>query len=226
MSDEGFLAAILEDAEDDTPRLIYADWLDEHGQAERAEFIRLQCELARLPAEDPRRPELEDRERDLLRQQRQAWEGPLREALEAAGGDVDTGREGGWRFDCDFHRGFVEGIRVRSAGWSGGIGDAGAIALAASPHLAAVSTLSLWCNQIGAAGAEALAATPHLANLRWLELSGNAIGDAGAIALAASPYLAGLTRLYVRCCQIGDAGAAALRSRWADRVLLQLGGQG
>lgn len=32
---------------DDAPRLIFADWLDEHGQLERAEFIRVQCEISR-----------------------------------------------------------------------------------------------------------------------------------------------------------------------------------
>jgi uncharacterized protein (TIGR02996 family) len=41
--DEAFLRAILEDPADDGVRLIYADWLEEHGQAERAEFLRLQC---------------------------------------------------------------------------------------------------------------------------------------------------------------------------------------
>jgi uncharacterized protein (TIGR02996 family) len=41
------LAAVLDSPSDDAPRLVYADWLDEHGQADRAEFIRLQCELAR-----------------------------------------------------------------------------------------------------------------------------------------------------------------------------------
>jgi uncharacterized protein (TIGR02996 family) len=40
------LAAILDDPESDAPRLIYADWLEEHGQGELAEFIRVQCELA------------------------------------------------------------------------------------------------------------------------------------------------------------------------------------
>lgn len=41
------LADILAHPDDDTPRLIYADWLDEHGDdPERAELIRLQCELA------------------------------------------------------------------------------------------------------------------------------------------------------------------------------------
>ena len=48
MSDEtALLAAIRAAPDDDAPRLIYADWLDEHGQPERAEFIRVQCELAR-----------------------------------------------------------------------------------------------------------------------------------------------------------------------------------
>jgi uncharacterized protein (TIGR02996 family) len=45
--EQALLATIFATPEDDAPRLIYADWLDEHGQPERAEFIRVQCELAR-----------------------------------------------------------------------------------------------------------------------------------------------------------------------------------
>jgi uncharacterized protein (TIGR02996 family) len=33
--------------EDDTVRLVYADWLTEHGEEEHGTFIRVQCELAR-----------------------------------------------------------------------------------------------------------------------------------------------------------------------------------
>jgi uncharacterized protein (TIGR02996 family) len=44
----GFIEDIVADPDDDTPRLIFADWLDEHGEEERAEFIRLQCEYAGL----------------------------------------------------------------------------------------------------------------------------------------------------------------------------------
>jgi uncharacterized protein (TIGR02996 family) len=47
---EAFLRAIFDAPDDDTPRLVYADFLEEHGEPERAEFIRVQCELARLPA--------------------------------------------------------------------------------------------------------------------------------------------------------------------------------
>ena len=41
----GFLADIAAHPEDDAPRLIFADWLEDHGQPERAELIRLQCRL-------------------------------------------------------------------------------------------------------------------------------------------------------------------------------------
>ena len=43
-----FLADIRAHPDDDAPRLIYADWLEETGgptEAVRAEFIRLQCAL-------------------------------------------------------------------------------------------------------------------------------------------------------------------------------------
>lgn len=51
--DAAFLRAILAHPDDATPRLVYADWLEEHGGAQHAtmaEFIRVQCESARLYA--------------------------------------------------------------------------------------------------------------------------------------------------------------------------------
>ena len=45
---ERLLRAILDQPEEDTPRLLYADWLEESGESEWAEFIRVQCELKRL----------------------------------------------------------------------------------------------------------------------------------------------------------------------------------
>jgi uncharacterized protein (TIGR02996 family) len=44
---DSFLRDILDHPFDDAPRLIYADWLEDHGEEARAEFIRVQCELAR-----------------------------------------------------------------------------------------------------------------------------------------------------------------------------------
>jgi uncharacterized protein (TIGR02996 family) len=74
--------SILAATGDDAPRLVYADWLEEHGQPERAEFIRVQCELARLmilddsePSEnaDRRWESLVERERVLWHDSRQIW---------------------------------------------------------------------------------------------------------------------------------------------------------
>jgi uncharacterized protein (TIGR02996 family) len=46
---QSFLNAILAMPDDDAPRLIYADWLDDVGECERAELIRVQIELATMP---------------------------------------------------------------------------------------------------------------------------------------------------------------------------------
>lgn len=45
---DALLATILAHPDDDLPRLVFADFLEESGDAERAEFIRVQCELARM----------------------------------------------------------------------------------------------------------------------------------------------------------------------------------
>lgn len=46
------LRAILSEPADDTARLVLADWLEELGDYRRAEFIRIQIELARGPGHD------------------------------------------------------------------------------------------------------------------------------------------------------------------------------
>jgi uncharacterized protein (TIGR02996 family) len=69
----GFWKAILAEPDEDVHRLVYADWLDDHGEADPAEFIRVQCELARLPVGDARRVALEVRAGVLLQEHRGAW---------------------------------------------------------------------------------------------------------------------------------------------------------
>src|SRR5215467_10473117 len=79
--EQGFLAAIRENPDDDTPRLIYADWLDDRGDADRAEFIRVQCELAKYADRDARPSELVSREANLLACHEEEWLGPIWEYL-------------------------------------------------------------------------------------------------------------------------------------------------
>jgi uncharacterized protein (TIGR02996 family) len=68
------LLALLEEArlapDDDGPRLVLADWLEDHGDAARAEFLRLQCHSPRLAA-------AQERCRALLDRHGGAWLGPL-----------------------------------------------------------------------------------------------------------------------------------------------------
>jgi uncharacterized protein (TIGR02996 family) len=52
---DGLLAAARAEPDDDTPRLVLADWLEENGDPAWAEFIRAQCRMARL-ADDWGRP--------------------------------------------------------------------------------------------------------------------------------------------------------------------------
>ena len=80
-----FLSAIARRPEDDLPRLMFADWLDEHGDPDRAEFIRLQCGASPTDADHRRMDE-------LAAMHRTAWISPL----------------AGCAFQVEFRRGFVE----------------------------------------------------------------------------------------------------------------------
>jgi uncharacterized protein (TIGR02996 family) len=64
--EEAFLQKIIEELDDPTPRLIFSDWLEERGDP-RGELMRIDCQLPKLPADDPRLPQLLARKR-LLRQ--------------------------------------------------------------------------------------------------------------------------------------------------------------
>src|SRR5438874_635206 len=96
-----FLSSILADREDDAPRLVFSDWLEENGDVERAELIRAQCELARLPAWDRRRQEMAWRAEGLLAHHGARW----REELPALKGVA-------WG---EFERGFISTVRVADA---------------------------------------------------------------------------------------------------------------
>src|SRR5215216_381899 len=81
-TEAGFLHDVREHPDDDAPRLIYADWLDDHSQHERAELVRAQCELARPTTGGPRLLELGERERQLLSEHGPAWAGAVAEVAD------------------------------------------------------------------------------------------------------------------------------------------------
>lgn len=77
MSDRSALmAAVLAAPDDDVPRLVYADYLDDTGDpvdAARAEFIRLEVEADRFPTGAAERQELDARAAVLFRKHIAEW---------------------------------------------------------------------------------------------------------------------------------------------------------
>jgi uncharacterized protein (TIGR02996 family) len=223
-----FLEAICENPADDAVRLVFADWLDDHDESERAEFIRVQVELAGLPPDSPRRDQLEPRERALLAERRTVW---LAEVPPFA------------RKGAVFRRGFVEKITVKAAQFVKGAKALFRVAPVREawltyrapwgtteipdPALAACAELEqlvslrvggyLGSDSIGNQGVQTLVASPHLAKLEALDLSENRLTAPAVQALAASPHLANLKSLNLaadlytdRDRMLGDEGAAAL----------------
>jgi uncharacterized protein (TIGR02996 family) len=181
--EEALFQAVIDDPDDDSPRLVYADWLEEHGKPERAEFIRVECELARLPRRDRRRHRLRERGKALLAEHVDRWLKPL----------------GLSRYDVRFRRGFPEVILDIIADDF----------LELAPHyfrLAPVRRVCIGPDGSGGLDPELvrrLADCPYLARLTGLDLVEAYLLDAELPQLAASPYLGGLRHLslYESCLQ-------------------------
>ncbi len=73
---DALLDAIFDNPDDDTPRLVYADWLQEHGHEDCAEFIRISVFL--------KRNTLHPDERAQLRRQRHQLRVQISKAFEAS----------------------------------------------------------------------------------------------------------------------------------------------
>jgi len=85
MSDESaFLRTIIDSPDDDTPRLVFSDWLEENGRSAQAEFIRIQIRLARMNSWDEGFTELRQREQVLIRKYGSAWMEPIEPFLHPA----------------------------------------------------------------------------------------------------------------------------------------------
>lgn len=97
LNHQPFLDEILHAPKDDNPRLIYADWLTEHGDP-RGEFIRIQCRRAELSFESAEYWELRQQEQAMLAVHRQEWAGELPDLV----------------YHYQFHRGFPSRIRIFS----------------------------------------------------------------------------------------------------------------
>ena len=201
--EQPFLDAILARPADDGPRLVYADWLDEAGDPARADLVRVQVALARLPQDHPRRPELADRQADLLRRHVARWAEPLADLV--AGVEFRRGVPEAVSVDAGVFVARGDELFRRTRTGPGGrsfvrrvrlLDPARAVAdLARCPHLAHVAELDLSLGELGNGGVNVLARSPHLAGVRALDLGRNSLDDAGVRVLARSSALANLRGL-------------------------------
>lgn len=196
--ERAFLQAIRETPDDDAPRLIYADWLEEQGGGEwaaRAAFIRIQCRLAELPEDDPARDALEDEEADLLAEYERTWTEPLHGIAEE------------WKFE----RGFIEHLAIRGENLFTHAERLFEFAplrslhplmhfkdvphLAACPQLQGVEALDFHRCHLNDRALQHLLTSPYLTRLHTLDLVGNGITTAGMQTLLHSHLFPRLRRL-------------------------------
>jgi uncharacterized protein (TIGR02996 family) len=152
---DAFLADIRDWPDDDAPRLIFADWLDDNGQPERAEFIRVQVELARLDPTDDRYPELHLRQLQLLAEHEREWLGLWADRLVR------------WRFQ----RGMLHEITVQPEPF------VAAAELFACHPVHTVAFVDAVGETLATAEILRVVAVPHFALVHGLELSGCRPGE-------------------------------------------------
>jgi len=189
------IEAILKKPSDDTLRLQFADWLDANKQPERAEFIRVQCEAAKLPGDNAEKSKPAKRAAALLAQHEKDWRAAL-------GVSSDNGQ---------YVRGFLKNVRVQVADFVPKAvpmlaqepmlitlvlfwalrGDAPVPVrwvdkLAANPALRAVTAMSSHQGKWGANRFARFIGSPYLRNLRSLEIIDDVIGLPGVKNLVAA----------------------------------------
>jgi uncharacterized protein (TIGR02996 family) len=222
----GLMQAIIDAPDDDAPRLIYADWLDDQGEALRAEFIRLHCRWGQL-LEEHRDPYRVISSEELRQEHRDCLLAPL----------VSLGLSP-WMYassypvrGCRFHfrRGLVEEIEVNGEEMLTRLGKCVEQVFERTPlrrlQLVPEDIYSYDENEgrspliLGVL--RAVVGLPRVAQLRELSFSRYRLGDAAARALLDSPYLRPETRLIVENHRFQPKLLAALRERFGDRLNLE-----
>lgn len=230
--EEAFLVDILEHPDEDLPRQVFADWLEEQGDPDRAEFIRLQLTSARHTDQTA----ASSRASELLLIHWDRWVSPLARL-------VGPERYESWlrtdhhdpRALAHFSRGFVSSLTMNAARFlhtanelirfapltrlrlhgAGGLG----VRLAACRQLGWVRELDFidyFQAPLEAGDMASLAISPNLGRLAVLRLHRNNLGDRGARALSRAIWLSGLSYLDLTENGLSSASLAHL----ADSPLL------
>jgi uncharacterized protein (TIGR02996 family) len=218
---EAFLAAIATAPDDDTPRLVFADWLDEQGTEDdraRAALIRAQCQAELLPTGSKERKKLEAEARAILKKHSRKWTQELRAAKFGTGlkfrrGFLDEISMSPTRFVQDGAKLFALAPTLRTAKFP--YAQSEVTPLTKSPYLARLASvdLTLMCT-CGMCPIDVelrnLFKSEYAANLRCLNISRDRIDEGMARALAKSPVLTKLRTLDLSDNPLGIEGLRAL----------------
>jgi uncharacterized protein (TIGR02996 family) len=211
MTPAGFFAALRADPSDNTTRLIFADWLDDHDDPDRAAFIRLAVRLERLPEDHPNRAALLARYNDQRLTNGPRWLGPQPDTLE------DVGYRGGlieravFRADAPAAdvEGFIDRHPIRELSIDG---KRSLRELARSPALEQIRSLIVRSGSLKRQAhlLDRLLSSPHLHHLDELSLKGDAVDNYLARVLTDAPALRGLVVLRLEQTRLSDAGIMQL----------------
>jgi uncharacterized protein (TIGR02996 family) len=207
------LEQMLDEPNNDAPRLVYADQLQEK-QDPYGEFIHIDCALARSPKES-RDVIQEERRNDLLAKHGKQW----------------TGVVSGLAESHEIQRGFVKYVEMydhklvshanelfeaapllsdfRFHTFAPSLGASGSRKLAAIPYLRQIQRFMFSIRGLTTEGVVAICSSPHLMSLRCLELYSEDVRDEGLEALASS-HLRSLRTLRIRKGGVGAKGVQAL----------------
>jgi uncharacterized protein (TIGR02996 family) len=216
----GFLQDSKAHPDDDTPRLILADWLEDHDDPARAELIRLQVR----PEQGPEFTQI--RVAQLTEQHGQRWLGALAPYVNQAW----SFRRGLLHLEADASVLFAHNMDAPTtsieAAWIESMDmifvRRQMFRLADSPWLSLPSSLNLGLNNLGSVGVQNLAGHQALTFLHRLDLRGNHLTSDGLDALFQAKGMPGLRELDLGVNEIGSQGMQRLVRRpwpWPLRVL-------
>jgi uncharacterized protein (TIGR02996 family) len=239
------LRTIAREPDDDVVRLVYADWLDEQGRADRAALIRAQVRLSEIrrnippldeepfahhfglsrgegiwhcPGDSPERRDMAFRSRRLLDVHEEEWLEPFPALL---------------RHEWIWSRGFIEAIDadpgslavsghelfdlhpIRWLILTGIQGNSGL--LASVPDHNRLTALNLILDDLDLTALRELTRFRHLEGLRELDLSFNRLRDSAIDFLCGEPFFQCLS-LCLGSNPFTDSGRQRLREHFGPRV--------
>jgi uncharacterized protein (TIGR02996 family) len=224
--EEVLFDAIADAPDDDAPRLAYADWLESEGDADRAEFIRLQLQRPGRLKLAPTWPPI-DRQGQLLKKHGETW--LSRYAQSYSGGFIEhlyvsvreySQHEREWRRMAPTCLAELK-PRGLSHDETPAV-EADYRALAACASLVGWRHLQSDSRHVDPAGFVALLASPYLTRLQFLDAYKIKLRDSGVQACASAPALSGLSRLILNKVGLGDRGVEALAASAHLRGLTKL----